>query len=152
MSTRSRSVLPLLVLATLVLAGCLPETVGPPRPGGSSASGAATVTPTPGPTGPTPSPSFVPPTPTPMPTFLIYTVVRGDNLVAIGRRFRTTGRSIAYWNRATYPSLDPDSPKYSPNRIEVGWKLAIIPGVVVNPDDLPEPTETPEPAETPEPS
>lgn len=87
-----------------------------------------------------------------MPTFLIYTVVRGDNLVAIGRRFKTTGRSIAYWNRATYPSLDPDSPKYSPNRIEVGWKLAIIPGVEVNPDDLPEPTETPDPTETPEPS
>jgi hypothetical protein len=142
MSTRPRLVLPLFLLVT-ILAGCLPETVGPARPSGSNAP--TTVTPTPGPTGPTPSPSYVPPTPTPMPTFFIYTVVRGDNLVSIARRFKTTGRSIAYWNRATYRSLDPDSPDYSPNRIEVGWRLALIPGVEVNPDDLPEPTESPAP-------
>ena len=30
-------------------------------------------------------------------------------VLAIARRYRTTGRSIAYWNRDTYPSLDPDS-------------------------------------------
>ena len=55
----------------------------------------------------------------------------GDNLLKLGKRFKTTGRSIAYWNRAKYPSLDPDSPKYDPNRIEVGWKLAITPGVKI---------------------
>ena len=144
MSLHLRSVLPLAFLAML-LVGCLPETVGPPRSNGPSVPGAATTA-TPGPTGPTPRPSFVPPTPTPMPTFFIYTVVRGDNLVSIARRFRTTGRSIAYWNRATYPSLDPDSPTYSPNRIEVGWTLALIPGVEVNPDDLPEPTASAQPS------
>jgi hypothetical protein len=138
MSLRTRSILPLVVLATLVV-GCLPETVGPPRSTSPIVPGTSATT-SPGPTGPTPRPSFVPPTPTPMPTFFIHTVVPGDSLVAIARRYRTTGRSIAYWNRTTYPSLDPDSPTYSPNRIEVGWTLALIPGVEVNPDDLPEPT------------
>jgi hypothetical protein len=142
MRARPSPILPLLLLTTIAV-GCLPDTVGAPRASNPGASGPVPVTPTPGPTGPTPSPSYVPPTPTPMPTFFVYTVVRGDNLVSIARRFKTTGRSIAYWNRTTYPSLDPDSSTYSPNRIEVGWKLALIPGVEVNPDDL---EATPEPS------
>ena len=114
-------------------------------------------TPTPFPT-PTPPPTPTPtPSPKPTPTAFIYTVKAGDNLLNIAKRYKTTGRSIAYWNRATYPSLDPDSPKYDPNRIEVGWKLSIIPGVTI--DDAvesppgssptPEPTIALGPAETP---
>jgi LysM repeat protein len=66
-----------------------------------------------------------------------YTVVRGDTLVRIGRRFRTSGRSIAYWNRATYPSLDPESTSYRPDVLQVGWVLQIMPGqeYVPPPDD-----------------
>ena len=63
------------------------------------------------------------PTPTPQPTFFVYTVASGDSLDVIAKHFGTTGRSIAYWNRATYPSLDPDSGSTGPNYIEVGWTL-----------------------------
>jgi hypothetical protein len=123
------------LLVVLLVCACVPDAT---RHNATPSPGETTATATPGPTGPTPSPSFVPPTPTPMPTFLVYTVVRGDTLLTIGRRFGTTGRSIAFWNRATYPSLDPDSPRYAPNSIRVGWTLMLIPNVVVNEDDLPE--------------
>jgi peptidoglycan/xylan/chitin deacetylase (PgdA/CDA1 family) len=84
-----------------------------------------------------------------MPTFLSYTVVRGDSLTSIARRFATTGRSIAWWNRTTYPRLDPESPTYAPNRIEIGWVLVLIPGVVV--DDQSPPGSSPEPGSSPSP-
>ena len=143
MSDRSRHSRPLSLLAVLVVVavlaatGCVPQAA---RSVPATAAGHPSNAATPGPTGPTPSPSFVPPTPTPMPTFLVYTVVRGDTLLTIGRRFGTTGRSIAFWNRTTYPSLDPDSPRYAPNSIRVGWTLVLIPNAVVNEDDLEEPS------------
>ena len=77
------------------------------------------------------------PTPTPAPTFAVYTVRRGDTLIALAARFETTLESLAYWNRARYPSLDPESPSYRPDRIEAGWQLAYLPGAVVDPEDLP---------------
>jgi LysM repeat protein len=77
------------------------------------------------------------PTPTPQPTFLIYTVVGGDSLTSIAKRFGTTPQSIAYWNRVNHPSLDPDSPSYRPNVLKIGWTLRIIPKSVVDPEDLP---------------
>jgi hypothetical protein len=77
------------------------------------------------------------PTPTPQPTFLSYTVVAGDNLDRIAKRFGTSGRSIAYWNRATYPSLDPESDTYRPNYIKLGWTLVLIPHTEVDPEALP---------------
>jgi hypothetical protein len=52
-------------------------------------------------------PSFTYPTPTPLPTFLVYTVRSGDTLTSIAREQGTTARSIAFWNRQRYPSLDP---------------------------------------------
>ena len=87
------------------------------------------------PTGPTPSPAFVRPTPTPLPTFLAYVVKRGDTLSSIAKAHRTTDRSIAFWNRTTYPSLDPDSPDYDPDRIEIGWVLLLVPDVEIEEDD-----------------
>jgi peptidoglycan/xylan/chitin deacetylase (PgdA/CDA1 family) len=79
-----------------------------------------------------------------------YIVQSGDTLNSIARKFRTTGRSIAWWNRGTYPSLDPQSPDYDPNTIRVGWVLVLIPDAVV--DDSNPPTPSPGPIATPGPT
>jgi hypothetical protein len=94
----------------------------------------------PSPSGPSSRPSFVRPTPTPLPTFLVYTVRPGDTLTSIARQFGTTARSIAFWNRTTYPSLDPDSTDYAPDSIKAGWDLLLVPGIELDPEDLPEPS------------
>ena len=108
-------------------------------PGGSAPPGPATPpdgTRPPAPSASGPGRPFRP-TPTPVPTYATYTVRRGDTLINLARRFETTPESLAYRNRARYPSLDPDSPAYRPDRIEVGWQLSYIPGAVVDPEDLP---------------
>jgi peptidoglycan/xylan/chitin deacetylase (PgdA/CDA1 family) len=76
-----------------------------------------------------------------------HVVKRGDSLTSIARAYETTPRSIAYWNRVTYPSLDPDSADYAPNVIVVGWTLTVWPGQVVDEEDPP-----PGPSSTPRPS
>jgi Tfp pilus assembly protein FimV len=129
---RPRRLSGVLFIAIAVTA-CVPDPTNRP----TQAAAAPTASPTPTPAGPTPTPSFVRPTPTPQPTFLIYTVVGGDTLVSIARRFKTSGRSIAYWNRASYPSLDPDSAEYNPNYLKVGWVLLLIPNKEVDPENLP---------------
>ncbi len=93
------------------------------------------------PAGPTPTISFGRPTATPLPTFFVYRVQPGDTLTSIARQFETTTQSIGYWNRATRPSLDPESAAYDPNTIRVGWTLSIIPGAEVDEQEL-----TPPPA------
>jgi hypothetical protein len=123
----------LLLAVAVVLTACVPE----PANRASRTEAPATPTPVPTPAGPTPTPSFVRPTPTPQPTFLLYTVAAGDNLGKIAKRFKTSGRSIAYWNRATYPSLDPDSGTYRPDYLKVGWTLLLIPNSEVDPENLP---------------
>ena len=75
------------------------------------------------------------------PTFLVYTVGTGDNLNTIAQQFGTTARSIAFWNRGTYPILDPESSGYRPNLLRVGWTLLVIPNVVFDEQTLPEPSE-----------
>ncbi|MGH2511531.1 MAG: LysM peptidoglycan-binding domain-containing protein [Candidatus Limnocylindrales bacterium] len=70
------------------------------------------------------------PTASPQPTAFTYVVQAGDSLVRLGHRFGTTGRSIAYWNRTAYPTLDPDKPTYDPNHLEIGWRLTIYPGLI----------------------
>jgi hypothetical protein len=117
----------------LILGACVPEPTN--RVPGGSASPSPTPVPTPA--GPTPTPSFVRPTPTPQPTFLSYRVVSGDSLGKIAKKFKTSARSIAYWNRATYPSLDPESGSYRPDYLKLGWILLIIPNTEVDPEDLP---------------
>lgn len=141
-----RSPLVRVLAATLLLAGCVPDPGNRPIPTVGAAQ--ATRTPIPTPAGPTPTPSFVRPTPTPQPTFFAYLVVSGDSLGSIAKRFKTSGRSIAYWNRATYPSLDPDSASYRPNYLKVGWVLMLIPNTEVDPENLPTlpPTGAVEPA------
>ncbi len=112
----------------VVAAGCGPIGAGgsgapSPAPGSGAASSGA---------GPSARPTAVP-----GPTFATYVVRRGDTLSGLAARFRTTLESLAYWNRARYPSLDPDSPGYRPDRIEVGWTLVYLPGQVVDPEHLP---------------
>jgi hypothetical protein len=126
------------LIAGAIVGACVPDPAN--RPGQGGASGpvrSPTATPVPTPAGPTPTPSFYRPTPTPQPTFVLYTVATGDNLTRIAKRFGTTLESIAYWNRATYPSLDPESTGYRPNDVKAGWVLQIIPNSAVDPENLP---------------
>ena len=118
--------------------GCIPSSGRVASPTGASDASASVAMPLPSPSGPPERPSFVRPTPTPLPTFLVYTVRPGDTLTSIARLFRTTARSIAFWNRANHPSLDPDSPTYAPDRIQAGWNLYLVPDVELDPEDLPE--------------
>jgi peptidoglycan/xylan/chitin deacetylase (PgdA/CDA1 family) len=142
-----------LVLVALVwVATGLPGVPTDPTPGpsasasGSSgpsavASASATID---------PNPSFVYPTPTPLPTFAAYVVQQGDSLTSVARKFETTPRSVAWWNREAYPSLDPLSEDYNPNVIQPGWTLRVIPGTTFDEGSLPSPT--PGPSSTPGPS
>ena len=130
-------------MALIVVVGaCIPSgaAIRSTPPTTSPDSTTAAATPMPSPPGPSARPSFTYPTPTPLPTFLIYTVRTGDTLTSIAREHATTARSIAFWNRQRYRSLDPDSPRYAPNRIEVGWQLLLIPDVELDPEDLSEPS------------
>ncbi|MFL5673636.1 MAG: LysM peptidoglycan-binding domain-containing protein [Chloroflexota bacterium] len=136
------------ILALVVVAGCVPDPAAR-APADQGAAATPIVRPTPA--GPTPTPSFVRPTPTPQPTFFVYTVHRGDTLSRIARLYGTDGRSIAYWNRVAHPSLDPDSGSYKPDYVAVGWQLQLIPGTVVDPENLPPGAATPAPAVTAQP-
>src|SRR5574338_153008 len=131
-----------LAAVVILLAGVL---VVPGLLNGPGPSATATLGPsdTPAPT-PSPSsglPTFARPTPSPAATFTTYVVRQGDTLNSIARQFATTARSIAWWNRGTYPSLDPESETYDPDRLEIGWALMLIPGIEV--DDTNPPTPSP---------
>jgi hypothetical protein len=121
-----------------------------PTPGAPSGSPAVSGAPS-----PDASPTFVRPTPTPFPTFLTYVVRPGDSLNSIAARYDTKARSIAWWNRGQYPTLDPESATYNPGRIEVGWTLVLIPGATVDEEHPPTPSPgraTPTPATTTSPA
>jgi LysM repeat protein len=55
-------------------------------------------------------------------------VKRGDTLSSIAKKFKTDARSISYWNRARYKSLDPEAARYAPDKIKVGWELQVMAG------------------------
>ena len=122
--------------AVLVVPGLLAS-----KPGSSATpaepSGAPSASPSPA------APTFIRPTPSPQPSFAAYTVRPGDTLSSIAREFRTTARSIAWWNRGAYPSLDPESEAYDPNHLEIGWVLAILPDTVVDENNPPTPSPGP---------
>ena len=144
MRSLSRPVIAIVTIAAaLIVAACLPASLRPtPTPG-------PTAAPTPSPTAaPTPTPG--PPTPTPAPTFALHTVKRGDSLTSLAKQYQTTGRSIAYWNRDIYPTLDPESAKYDPDQLQIGWVLRILPGQEYQaPMDAGEsPDVTPSPADS----
>jgi hypothetical protein len=134
--------------ATVVAAACLPSSLrsssSEPAAGGASIL-QATASPSP-PFDPKATPAFVRPTPTPGPSFAVYVVKTGDNLTSIAKAFKTTARSIAFWNRDQYPTLNPEGTNYLPNEIKVGWELRILPGVILDEQTLPDPTPSPAPA------
>ena len=127
--------LALAVVAWLATACAVPGASGAPGTPTPTAGTAAPLS-APAPSASGPSRPYRP-TPTPAPTFATYLVRGGDTLINLARRFETTPESLAYWNRARYPSLDPDSRSYRPDRIEVGWRLTYLPGAVVDPENLP---------------
>jgi len=126
------------IVGAIVLVPGLVPSFGP-GPGQSTMAGLPTASPA----GPTPVPTFARPTPSPAPTFRMYRVRVGDTLNAIARRFGTDGRSIAWWNRGFYPSLDPESSDYDPNTIRVGWVLVLLPDATVDDENPPAPIGTP---------
>jgi len=140
-----------ITVPALLLLACVPEPAFRRSAGAAAgASGTPAVTSEPTPAGPSPTPSFYRPTPTPGPSFTTYKVKRGDTLSKIAKKFGTTALSVSYWNRVTYPSLDPESAKYRPDRLELGWDLVLLPHAEVDPEALP--TLTPKPTATPKPS
>jgi Tfp pilus assembly protein FimV len=126
------------LLVLLLVVACVPQPAGrrtaPPI---AASAGVATQLPISA-SPPTPSPSltFSRPTATPRPTFLAYRVRSGDTITSIARKHDTTARSIGYWNRDAHPTLNPESSRYNPNDIRVGWTLLLIPGVEVDPDEI----------------
>jgi hypothetical protein len=136
-----------IMVSLTAIAACVPTPAGRATsvPSGSAVAPSAASTPTVGPTAPTPAPTFIRPTPLPEPTFLAYEVKAGDTLTSIARAFSTTPLSIGYWNRTTYPSLDPDSADYAPDRIAIGWTLLLIPDRILDGSDLPESLDSPDP-------
>ena len=137
-------------LAGVVLLPSILPSGSPGLPGSSSPQAAATTV-TPAPT-PTPGLTFGYPTPSPEPTFVSYLVQSGDSLSSIARAFGTTARSIAWWNRGTYPTLDPESPSYAPGSIKVGWRLVLLPGLTVDETNPPSPSPGPPTPVPPSPS
>ena len=136
---------PIVLVTAIALVACVPAPAGRTSTPASPSASVAIATPQPTPTGPTPIPSFVRPTPLPSPTFFVYVVRSGDTLSSIARRFSTDAFSLAAWNRTTHPSLDPDSEGYDPDRIQVGWVLRLIPGRIIDEEELLEPTPSPGP-------
>jgi hypothetical protein len=145
----------LLVVVVLGLVGTL--FVGPALFGSPASSNVSVLPsavgpgPSPTPFGPTPARTFARPTPSPAPAFVTYRVQSGDSLNRIAKKFHTTARSIAWWNRGTYPTLDPESSKYDPATIRVGWLLLVLPDTVVDEENPPTPSPgpgTPAPAAT----
>ena len=132
-------------LALLLVMACVPQPAGRRTPPPIAASAVVTQPPaSASPPSPSPSLTFSRPSATPRPTFLAYRVRSGDTITSIARKHDTTERSIGYWNRDEHPTLDPESSRYNPNDIRVGWTLLLIPGVEVDPDEItPPPTKAP---------
>src|SRR5688572_33063810 len=107
---RSLAVLALAGLLVVIVVACVPQPANRPTqaPLAASAVPATQAPPSPTPATPSPSLTFTRPTATPQPTFFAYRVRTGDTITSIAREHDTTVRSIGYWNRTTYPSLDPD--------------------------------------------
>lgn len=105
---------------------------------GASPTATPTATRTATPSGPSPTPSqtptYTPISYTPTPAFLVYTVVQGDTLGGIARRYNTTVSAIMELNNL------------SSDLLSIGQELS-IPGQrsASSPEPTPVPSETPSP-------
>ena len=119
----------ILVALVVVVAVVLPGLSSPaPSASPSTTASASLVAASPSATAtPSPSPTATP-SETPLPSVLEVEVQPGDSLNAIADRYDTHPRSIAFWNRDRYPTLDPQSPDYEPDQIQIGWTLVVYPG------------------------
>jgi peptidoglycan/xylan/chitin deacetylase (PgdA/CDA1 family) len=107
-----------------------PDGTGTPGASAASDSAAPTVNPSATPSGeasPSPSATIA---------VTVYTVVAGDTLYGIARRFATTVEQLQAWNAGRYPTLAAD-----PATLNAGWQLIVAgePGVT----PLPTPTTAP---------
>lgn len=132
-----------LIVVVLGIVGFIVFVPGVLPSSGDPGQSVAASAPSPTPAGPTPVVTFARPTPSPPPAFLIYRVKPGDTLSSLAKRFDTTERSISWWNRGFYPSLDPESPDYDPNTIRVDWMLNILRDTIVDNENPPAPIGTP---------
>ncbi|MEP7082946.1 MAG: LysM peptidoglycan-binding domain-containing protein, partial [Chloroflexota bacterium] len=125
-------------MAVLALVGCTTVSVDPSPSAAPSVSTAATAS-----VAPSATPTLTA-TPTPPPAAATtYTVVGGDTLYSLARRFGTTVQQLQAWNAERYPALARDA-----GVLEVGWVLVVAgePGVT------PAPTASPTVAPTPPPT
>src|SRR5437870_5264416 len=105
-------------LVALVVAACGPVGIFD-VPGETSGAGSPT---TPLPTS-TPRQTVSLPTLSPAPSFQLYTVKRGDTLLSIADRFRTSVLSLSYWNRERYRSLGPRTSHQVALTLDMGGRL-----------------------------
>ncbi len=135
----------LVLVLALLLAACgdptpsaSPQESGTPAVGTSSPS--ADATPTADPTGTAVTTDEAFPSPTATIAVTLYTVVAGDTLYAIARRFTTTVEQLQAWNAERHPSLVAD-----PGTLNAGWQLIVAgePGVTPIPTPTVAPTATP---------
>ena len=137
-----------ILVGLVVAAVVLPGLIGPSASEAPTASASPSLVAASASAAPTPSPSpTASPSATPLPSVLEVRVRSGDNLNVIADRYGTDPRSIAFWNRDRYPTLDPQSPDYEPDQIQVGWTLVVYPG-----ETFPEPSGTTAPSGTTGPS
>ena len=129
------------VLLTLVLAvsACGSQaTTATPTAATPTAIGAVSEQPS---ASATKQPSLLP-TPSASGAVTLYTVVAGDTLSSIARRFATSVGQLQAWNQDRYPTLATD-----PGTVQAGWQLVVAgrPGVT----PLPTPSSTPRPTAPP---
>jgi peptidoglycan/xylan/chitin deacetylase (PgdA/CDA1 family)/LysM repeat protein len=132
--------LPGVVLAaTLALTACSAPTSSPTPSAHSSPSVTGEIS-----TGPSASEAGSPsvdPSPSASTESTLYTVVAGDTLFSIARRFGTAIGQLQAWNAVRYPGLAAD-----PDTLQAGWVLVVAgePGVTPMPTSSP----TPRPSNT----
>ena len=131
MPSPRHSLVGFLLALTLVLVACGAQ----PSPSGGLTQPDQTYSPSPTASGTATVAPETSPVETPAETqdVTLYTVLAGDTLASIARRFATSVEQLQTWNAARYPSLASD-----PGTLLVGWQLVVAGVAGVTP--LPTPT------------